>query len=122
MSKYHAKKIETEDGVFDSKKEADRWDELRKKEVKGDISNLRRQVPYLLLPKQYVNGRLVERKLEYVADFVYERNGETIVEDVKPTDKNGNVSAYYKKTAAYKSFVYKRKMMLYFHHIQIKEI
>ena len=112
MNKYKAKKIETDDGTFDSKKEAKRWDELRKKEAKGDISNLQRQVPFLLIPKQYVNGKLVERKCEYVADFVYERNGETIVEDVKG----------YRKGPAYSYYVIKRKLMLEKHGIQIKEI
>lgn len=112
MSKYNAKKIETEDGVFDSKKEAGRWDELRKKEVKGDISNLRRQVPFLLIPAQYIDGKLVERRCQYVADFVYERNGETIVEDVKG----------YRKGPAYSTYVIKRKLMLKEHHIKVKEI
>lgn len=112
MSKYNAKKIETEDGVFDSKKEAGRWDELRKKEVKGDISNLRRQVPFLLIPTQYENGKMVERQCQYVADFVYERDGETVVEDVKG----------YRKGPAYSVFVIKRKLMYKVHHIRVKEI
>ena len=112
MSKYNASKVNTEDGVFDSKKEARRWDELRKKEATGDISNLRRQVPYLLLPKQYVDGKLVERKCEYVADFVYERDGKTIVEDVKG----------YRRGPAYSTYVIKRKLMLFLYKIRIKEV
>lgn len=112
MSKYNARKIQTDYGIFDSKKEYQRWDELLKKQAKGDISNLRRQVPFLLIPTQYVNGKLVERKCEYVADFVYVRNGETIVEDVKG----------YRKGPAYSYYVIKRKLMLEKHGIQIKEI
>lgn len=112
MSKFNAKKYETESGVFDSKKEAARWDELRKKEVKGDISNLRRQVPFLLIPAQYVDGKLIERSVRYVADFVYERDGETVVEDVKG----------YRKGTAYSYYVIKRKLMLYQYGIRIKEL
>ena len=53
----------------------------RKTEAAGrghEFGNLRRQVKFELLPSQ--KG---ERGVWYIADFVYEENGKTIVEDVK---------------------------------------
>lgn len=44
----------------------------------GEISNLRRQVKYILVDKSAHGGAI-----SYVADFVYEKNGETVVEDTK---------------------------------------
>jgi hypothetical protein len=53
MNKYNAKKARTSDGeVHDSLKEARRWSELLLLERAGVISNLRRQVKYVLIPKQ----------------------------------------------------------------------
>lgn len=68
----------TADGWFDSQRELKRWEELRLLERAGKITNLRRQVPYELIPK---SGRL--RKIVFVADFVYEENGKEVVEDSK---------------------------------------
>ena len=61
---------------FHSKREAKRYGELRREMCLGKISGLRRQVLFKLA----VNGHLVTR---YRADFVYVRNGQRIVEDVK---------------------------------------
>lgn len=107
-SKYGNKKVEVSGILFDSKKEAQRWIELDAMQTVGQISNLRRQVKYELIPNQRVNGKVVERAVNYVADFVYEQNGETIVEDTKGM-----------KT---RDYILKRKMMLWFHGIQIKEV
>lgn len=98
--KYGNKKITAGNGqVFDSKKEYRRWVELTLLERAGEITNLQRQVPYLLIPEQrapstevYKKGSMagqpkpgpvLERKVTYIADFVYEQNGETVVEDTK---------------------------------------
>lgn len=106
MNKYGAKKItDPATGyVFDSKKEYHRWCELRLLERAGKITDLKRQVKYELIPKQ--DG---ERAVFYVADFVYidTANGKTVVEDTKGV-----------RTDAYKI---KRKLMLWVHHIKIKE-
>ncbi len=51
-SKYKNKKIETEDGVFDSKKEYRRWLVLKELEERGEISNLKRQERWVLIPSQ----------------------------------------------------------------------
>ena len=84
MSKYHAKKVLSMDGIeFDSKLEAKRWDYLRGLQEEGKIFNLRRQVEYELVPKQErliikqlkrkekVEVRLGEHPVTYIADFVY---------------------------------------------------
>lgn len=111
-NKYHAKKCEVGGEVYDSKKEARRHQELKLLEKAGEIQNLRRQVKYILIPSQRRDGKLVEREVAYKADFVYEADGQTVVEDVKGC----------KKGAGYDVFVLKRKMMLLFHNIRIKEV
>ena len=112
MNKYGAKKIKdpATGYVFDSKKEFIRWCELRILERSGKITDLKRQVKYVLLPSQCgSNGKVLERECSYIADFVYFdfTLGKQVVEDCK---------GY--RTEAYKL---KKKMLLYFHGIQIKE-
>ena len=124
-SKYYNVKTKTSDGnIFDSHKEARRWEQLLLLQRAGKIVELRRQVPYELLPNQYESyprysktgrrlkdgQRLIERKVEYVADFVYTDadTGETTVEDTKGI-----------KT---KDYILKRKLMLLIHGIKIKEV
>lgn len=106
MNKYNAKKIKIDGMSFDSQKEYQRWCELRLLERAGVITNLQRQVSFVVIPKQ-----ATEEACKYIADFVYEENGETIVEDVKG----------YKKGPAYNLFVIKRKLMLEKYGIRIKE-
>lgn len=112
QNKYKARKIETSDGVFDSKKEYERWLTLKEMEKLDLIENLSRQVRYELIPGQRVNGKILERAVYYVADFEYIENGQKVVEDVKG----------YRDGAAYRIFVIKRKLMLYIHGIRVKEI
>lgn len=107
-NKYHAKKCEWDGEVFDSKKELQRYKELKLLEKAGEIQNLRRQVKYVLIPSQRIDGKVVEREVAYKADFVYEADGETVVEDAKGV-----------KTTDY---IIKRKMMLLFYNIRIKEV
>lgn len=107
-SKYGNRKT-THNGVtYDSRKEAKRGSELLLLERAGAIQNLRRQVRYELIPSQRIDGKVVERPIHYIADFVYEEDGETVVEDTK---------GY--KTADY---IIKRKLMLWRHGIRIKEV
>lgn len=118
MSKYHSKKVIVDGIEFDSKREAKRYGELLLLEKAGAITDLQRQVKYQLLPAQYRpvwdkktrkwKDRCIERECSYVADFVYQQDGKTIVEDTKGF-----------KT---KDYILKRKMMLYFHGIAIKEV
>ena len=94
--------------VYDSQKEANRWCELSLLQRAGKITNLQRQVKYELIPAQRIDGKVVERACTYVADFVYEENGNTVVEDTKGF-----------KT---KDYIIKRKLMLYLKGIRIREI
>ena len=109
-SKYHNKKVMIDGIKFDSKKEANRYQELKLMQRAGIISDLQRQVKYVLIPSQKGDdGRVVERPCTYIADFVYvDENGKKVVEDTK---------GY--RTSDYKI---KRKLMLYIHGVKINEI
>lgn len=103
MSKYGNIKTVTSDGIrHDSRKEANRWCELKLLERAGKITNLERQVKFELIPKQ--EG---ERAVNYIADFVYFENGKRVVEDTKGC-----------RTEVYKL---KKKLLKYFYKINIKE-
>lgn len=119
MNKYNAKKVTVDGITFDSKAEYKRYNFLKTMEKAEFISDLRRQVPYTLVPAQrepdkvgkkgaIIKGNLIERPVTYKADFVYIQNGKTVVEDVKGS-----------KT---KDYIIKRKLMLYVHGIRISEV
>ncbi len=89
--------------MFDSKHEAKRYQELRLLEQAGEITNLRLQVPFELIPKSK-HGM----PIRYIADFTYnDLNGQLIVEDAKGV-----------KTPVYRL---KRRMMAERYDIKIKE-
>lgn len=105
VSKYHNEKT---DG-YASKREARRAAELRLLEQTGEISELREQVPFVLIPTQWIDGELVERACTYVADFTWKnRRGELVVADAKGV-----------KTEVYRI---KKKLMLMVHGHRIREI
>jgi hypothetical protein len=133
-NKVHAEK--TEDG-YASKKEAKRAAELRLMEQSGQIKNLQEQKRFVLVPavyetesgklvkdwaekpkkeleRQYGKLKILERSLAYVSDFVYEQDGETVVEDVKGYKKSN--------AAVYRIFVAKRKLMLHEYGIRVREV
>ena len=113
MSKYRNKKVLVDGVAFDSKKEAKRYRELKLLEDAGIIEKLERQVKFDLLPNQKdPDGKVIERKVQYVADFVYMKNGKVIVQDVKG----------YRDGGAYRVFVIKRKLMLYRFGLRVIEI
>ena len=114
MSKYHSTPVEVDGIRFDSKREANRWFELRMLERAGKIEKLKRQVKYLLIPSQYRDGKCIEREAVYYADFVYidSQTGELVVEDVKG----------YRGGGAYAVFTLKRKMMLQTYGIRVREV
>jgi hypothetical protein len=82
LSKYRAKKTEIDGIKFDSKKEAKRYIALRELEKQGNIGKLILQPRFLLQEGFRKNGKAY-RKIEYVADFMYEQDGKLIIEDVK---------------------------------------
>ena len=105
-------------GGYDSKKEPRRAWELDMQERAGMITDLRKQVKYVLIPAQreppivgprggVKPGKLLEHECAYVADFVYKRDGREIVEDCKGMRT--------------KDYIIKRKLMLYVHGVRIFE-
>ena len=107
-SKYANEKAVAGGLQFDSRKEARRYQELRLLERAGEIQNLQRQVKFELLPSQRFDGKVIERPVNYIADFTYTENGKLVVEDTKGFRT--------------KEYILKRKMMLYLCGIRIREV
>lgn len=119
-NKYGADKVVVDGIRFDSKREARRYQDLFLLLKAGEISDLRMQVKYQLIPVQREPdrigpkggrkpGRVIEKEVDYVADFVYkDREGNEIVEDTKGFRT--------------KDYVIKRKLMLWVHNIRIREV
>ena len=86
MSKYNSRKTTVDVIVFDSRKEAKRYTELKKLEEMGSIRDLSLQVQFELIPsfEIVIDGKKRKRRpITYVADFVYYRDDEKVIEDVK---------------------------------------
>lgn len=98
MRKYNNKIVYVGGLRFDSKKEAERYLFLKDADQRGVISGLSRQVRFRLAPT----------KITYIADFVYFKDGEQVVEDVK-----GYLTDVYK---------IKRELMRALLGIEIKEV
>lgn len=81
-NKYGNRKVVSNGIKYDSKKEARRGNELRLLEKAGVISELKMQVPYLLIDTIHYKGKTYP-KTQYYADFEYLENGKLVVEDVK---------------------------------------
>lgn len=99
------------DGLrFDSRAEARRWADLELMQRAGRIRDLQRQVLYELIPSQPRPSGGTERPCEYVADFVYTDcdTGRLVCEDVKG--------------AATPEYRIKRKLMLWRHGIEVREV
>lgn len=91
---------------FDSSGERDRYLDLSGMQNRGEISGLRRQVRFELLPRQVkvvrvrlkTREKLVEKFLEhdvsYTCDFVYMECGVYVVEDVKSWFTRGADEGY----------------------------
>lgn len=120
-SKYHSQKVSIAQEIFDSKKEARRWLELKNMESHGLISGLQRQKKFVLIPAQYepdtkgprggrIKGKLLEREVAYYADFVYfdEEEKDFVIEDTKGV-----------RTPEY---VIKRKLLLWLKGYRIREV
>ena len=84
-NKYHAKKTEVNGVVFDSKFEGDRWKELCIMEQSGLISNLQRQVRFILQENFINNVGEKVRSISYIADAYYYdvKKKKWVVEDAK---------------------------------------
>lgn len=123
IPKYRNRKVTVNGIEFDSAKEARRFCELSLLEKAGAITELQRQVKFVLIPAQYETferysdktgkrlkdgKRLLEKECAYIADFSYMQDGKRIVEDTKGFRT--------------KDYIIKRKAMLWFYGIRIKEI
>lgn len=111
MSKYGNRPVITEDGKFDSVKEYGRWQELKLLQRAGEIYELKRQVPFVVIPVQKdENGKILEREVRYIADFTYRnmKDHRIVVEDTKGIRT--------------KEYILKRKLMLYRNGIRIQEV
>ena len=109
MNKYHNRKIVRKGETYDSVKEYRRAKELELLEKSGVIKDLKRQVRFEVIPSQRgEDGKVVERAVTYVADFVYFEDGKLVVEDTKG----------YRT----KDYIIKRKLMRYLLGINIREV
>ncbi len=117
--KYRNTKTVVDGMEFDSRKEAKRYQELKLLEQCGEISDLRCQEKFILIPTQrepdiigvrggIKKGKVIEKECAYIADFVYIQDGKKVVEDTKGFRT--------------KDYIIKRKLMLYFYGITIREI
>lgn len=124
MAKFFNRKVNTPYGIFDSQSEYKRYLYLSDLEQRGEITNLKRQVTFSLIPKQTIDVEVklktktklktivAEREVTYTCDFAYtDKNGQYIVEDVK--------SKYTRKEHDY---IIKRKLMLFINGIRINEV
>lgn len=124
-SKFGNRKVVIDGMKFDSRKEAKFYLFLRECERKGEISDLRMQVPYEILPDIYEEQvihlktkdktvtKCVQKAVHYIADFAYVENstGKEYVVDVKGGEAT--------KTDVYKL---KKKMMRALKGIEITEV
>lgn len=108
-SKYRNRKTEVDGIVFASKKEANRYGELKLMQSQGLIRNLKTQVPFTFTHNDVVICR-------YYADFMYDKRlsgggidlDVPVVEDVKGGKRT-------------KEYIIKRKLMKAFYAIEILE-
>ena len=113
-SKYGNKKVVIDGFTFDSRKEGNRYMELKFMLAAGKITDLEVHKPFTLQPgfKSAKDGKSI-RPIKYICDFSYYdlEKGELVVEDVKSPP-----------TAKKEPYVTKKKMMAYQYGIYIEEV
>ena len=122
-SKYGNRKVIVEGINFDSEREAKRYLILKEYQNKGDISDLKLQVVYELIPaikelktvvlktKTIQKDVTIQQAITYRCDFTYVKDEKLIVEDVKISPKM--LPPEYKL---------KKKLLRYVHGIDIREV
>ena len=122
-NKYGSHEVVRDGRKFQSTLEGDRWMFLQKKQKEGLISDLEMQKTFILIPTQYkevrkqlktkvkIVKRVAERDCRYIADFVYKKGDQVIVEDTKSD-----------ATVKKESYIIKRKILLYLHGIAIRQV
>lgn len=123
--KYNNTKIECEDGKFDSKKEYQRWLVLKDAQEQGIITDLQRQVKFVLIPavtedyvvhlktKDKIKTRTLQLAITYTADFQYIKDAKLVVEDVKASPKMDSLD---------KAFLIKEKLFRWKFGFPIKRV
>ena len=111
-NKYHNTKVIYNGIKFDSKKERDRYIQLKQLHSLGIIESLELQPKFLLLDTIHYKGKTYP-KTYYKADFKYKtKDGVEIIEDVKS-----------KITSKDKTYRIKIKLLLYkYPNIEFREI
>ena len=109
MNKYHNKKVIYKGIKFDSIKERNWYMILENYVRNGRIKDLKRQVPFELIPTYKINNKTV-RKMQYIADFTYITTNDNKLHIVD--------------TKGYKTEVYKlkKKIFEYKYKMEIEEI
>ena len=122
-SKYGNRKVTIEGINFDSEREAKRYLILKEYQNRGDISDLKLQVVYELIPaikelktvvlktKTIQKEVTIQQAITYRCDFTYIKDEKLIVEDVKISPKM--LPPEYKL---------KKKLLRYVHGIDIREV
>lgn len=111
-NKYASKTVLQDDIKFDSTKEANRWRELELLQKAGAITDLKRQVPFVLAPSVLLAGEArAKPAIRYFADATYMERGQLVVEDTK---SDGT-----RKLAVYRI---KKHLMATVHGIHIREV
>lgn len=123
--KYNNTKVEFDNIKFDSKREMRRYLVLKEAQERDIIADLELQPKYELIPaireeyikhlktKDKVETRTVQLAITYTADFRYQKDGITVVEDVKASPN---------MAALDKAFLLKEKMFRYFFGFPIKRV
>lgn len=110
--KYKNKKVHFDGMTFDSQKECERYKTLKAWQEMGLISALTCQETFILASGVKIAGERRKRPaIKYIADFVYLRNGEQVVEDVKSAP-----------TAKDKTYRLKKHLMKLVHDIDVVEV
>lgn len=104
VSKYRNVKVTIDGIVFDSKREAARYNDLKLLLRGGVISGLELQKVFRI----EINGKLI---CKYIADFCYVEDGKSVIEDVK--------SAITRKHPVYRI---KCKLMEAVYGVKIREV
>lgn len=124
-TKYNNKKVVIDNIEFDSKKEGQRYLVLRDAEARGEISELKLQPKFELIPsikedyikhlktKDKIETRTVQLAITYKADFQYKKNDKVVVEDVKASPKMASLD---------KAFLIKEKLFRWKFGFSIKRV
>lgn len=106
--KYHNRKVVVDGITFDSKHEAEIYTQLKALERCNKITNLKTQVPFVLLEKYKINNRTV-REIKYIADFTF-------------TNADGQVEVWDAKGVRTDCYKLKKKLFEYRYGVEIKEV